>query len=141
MNPPRKRAKRLRPRRVLRGENLLQAALKELADAASWQSEQGPLTWFALARRLGVSRQAVATKPAIQEAYAAAQDKLRRAALDTSNPQAVVRRTLEDRVAHLEAEIERLGRERDGWIEQWVAAEHNCRLYGYDPDKVFAPIG
>ena len=140
MSTIRKRAKRLRPRKVLRGSLLVNAALKELADTASWQTDLAPLTWLALAHRLGVSRQAIATKPVIKEAYAVAQERLQKAKVDTADPQVVGRRSLEERVASLHAEIEQFGRERDAWIERWVAVEHNCRLHGYDPDKLFAPL-
>ena len=71
------RKKRMRPRRVLRGAKLEGAAIRELSDLSSWKDL--PLTWAALAQRLGVSRQAIATKPAVQVAYDDAHKQLKAA--------------------------------------------------------------
>lgn len=136
----RRRPKRLRPRHVLRGPRLIQTALRELEDLTSWQAEGQRLTWQALAARLGVSRQAVATKPELQEAYRRAQERLRNPPPNASDPVVATRRSYEQRIAQLEAELARLREERDGWIQRWMQVEHNCRLHGVDPDQIFAPV-
>jgi hypothetical protein len=85
------RKKRMRPRRVLRGAKLEGAAIRELSDLSSWKDL--PLTWAALAQRLGVSRQAIATKSAVQLAYNEAHKRLKAASEDQYSPEAIARRT------------------------------------------------
>jgi hypothetical protein len=91
------RKKRMRPRRALRGAKLEGAAIRELSDLSSWKDL--PLTWAALAQRLGVSRQAIATKPAVQAAYDDARKGLKAAAKDQYSPEAIARRTVQERIA------------------------------------------
>jgi hypothetical protein len=132
------RKKRMRPRRVLRGAKLEGAAIRELSDLSSWKDL--PLTWAALAQRLGVSRQAIATKSAVQLAYNEAHKRLKAASEDQYSPEAIARRTSEERIASLEVEIKELRSQRDRWIERWAWIEHNAHQYGYDPDKLFEPL-
>jgi hypothetical protein len=129
---------RMRPRRVLRGAKLEAAAIRELSDLSSWKDL--PLTWAALAQRLGVSRQAIATKLAVQVAYSDAHKRLKAASKDQHAPEAIARRTAEERIASLELEIKELRSQRDRWIERWACIEHNAHQYGYDPDKLFQPL-
>jgi hypothetical protein len=132
------RKNRMRPRRVLRGAKLEGAAIRELSDLSSWKDL--PLTWVGLAQRLGVSRQAIATKPAVQAAYDDAHKRLKAASKDQYSPEAIARRTAEERIASLEVEIKDLRSQRDRWIERWACIEHNAHQYGYDPDKLFEPL-
>ena len=132
------RKKRLRPRRMLRGAKLEGASIRELSDLSSWKDL--PLTWMALAQRLGVSRQAIATKPAVQIAHGDAQKRLKAASEDQHSPEAIARRTSEERIASHESEIKELRSQRDRWLERWACIEHNAHQYGYDPDKLFEPL-
>ncbi len=52
----------------LRGKRLEERAIEELRDANLWLTGS-VLTWNALARRLQVSREAIAKKPVVVEAY------------------------------------------------------------------------
>jgi hypothetical protein len=131
------RKRRLKPRGHLRGNRLQETALRELASTASWR-ENEPLTWDALAARLGVSRQALASKPAVVEAFHRAKREI--AALEGSSPHAVVRRTLDERVADLEGQLTERNRQLDSWVEKWVTIEYNCRKYGFDSDKILEPL-
>jgi hypothetical protein len=131
------RKRRLKPRGHLRGNRLQETALRELASTASWH-EKEPLTWGSLATRLGVSRQALASKPAVVEAFHRAKGEI--AALEGSSPQAIVRRTLDQRVADLEGQLSERNRQLNAWIEKWVTIEYNCRRYGLSPDKILEPL-
>jgi hypothetical protein len=96
------------------------------------------LTWEELAQRLGVSRQAIAGKPTVQQAYQVAHKGLNATTGEQHSPEALARRTFEERIYALELELKELRPQRDKWIERWGTVEQNCRLYGYDPDKLFA---
>ena len=104
------RKRRLKPRGHLRGKRLQETALRELASTASWH-EKDPLTWGSLATRLGVSRQALASKSAVVEAFHRAKREI--VTLDGSSPHAIVRRTLDQRVADLERQLTERNRQLD----------------------------
>lgn len=131
------RPRRLKPRGYLRGKRLLDAALRELSSTASWMHGES-LTWGSLAARIGVSRQALASKAAVVEAYHRAKKEI--AALEDGSPLAVVRRSLDQRIADLEMQLKERNRQLDAWIEKWVTVEYNCRRYGYEPDKILEPL-
>jgi hypothetical protein len=82
-----------------------------LNDLSLWKGL--PLTWAALAQRLGVSRQAIATKPAVQVVYDDAHKRLKAASKDQYSPEAIDRRTAEERIASLQLEIKELRSQRD----------------------------
>jgi serine protease inhibitor ecotin len=88
--------------------------------------------------RLGVSRQALASKPVVVEAYHLAQKEV--GALEKNSPHSIVRRTLDERVVDLEKQLEERNRQLNSWIEKWVTVEYNCRRYGYEPDKILEPL-
>jgi hypothetical protein len=124
-------------RRGLRGPALESAALRELADTNSWR-EGEPLTWENLASRLGVSRQAIATKDSVKEALHRAQAELKR---DPSRaPAAVVRRTYQDQIDDLRRQLAERDRQLNAWIEKWVTVEANCLKYGYKPDLILEAL-
>ena len=121
----------------LRGPTLVAAALRELADTNSWRDGE-PLTWENLADRLGVSRQAIATKDAVKQALHKAQAELKR---DPSlSPAAVVRRTYQDQIEELRCQLAERDRQLSTWIEKWVTVEVNCLKYGYKPDLLLGAL-
>lgn len=128
---------RRRGRYHLRGDRLKDAALHELAKLDSWR-EGPPLTWAALSGRLGVSRQAVEAKPEVVAAFKAARTELQKARQST--PEALVRRSLEDRLTAMQAELASMQRTLDRWVEKWVSVEVQCRAAGIKPDKVLEPV-
>lgn len=134
MNP---RKRRLKPRAHLRGKRLQDTALRELASTASWQEGES-LTWVSLATRMGVSRQALASKPVVVEAYHKAKKEI--AAIGANSPQAVVRRSLDQRIADLNSQLTERNKQLNAWIEKWATVEYNCRQYGYDADKILEPL-
>lgn len=133
MNKPTKIS---RPRLRLRGKRLESAALRELADIESWKTE-GPLTWGVLAKKLGVSRQAIATKPSVKEAYHHAQKELKRAS--GNSPEAIIKRTLESQLQRMKQELAEKDALLDRWIEKWVGVEVRCRQRGINPDEILGP--
>jgi hypothetical protein len=133
----RTQVRRLKPRRNLRGERLKEVAIRELEATETWRQDV-PLSWQALASRLGVSRQSVAKKPAVVEAFHRAKATLRKHLSDS--PEVAVRRTLEQYVEELRLLLREKDRVLDSWIEKWVTIEHNCRSLGYDADKVLQPL-
>lgn len=128
----------LRPRRALRGALLNEAAIRQLADRESWSAEL--LTWDNLAKRLGVSRQAIEnkkTRPAVYEAFHAAKAALKEGA---PTPTAELRRTLAEQIKSLRDTIEAKDRQLDEWVERWAAIEHNAHAKGVDPDLLLMPL-
>ena len=127
-------------KRPLRGQALVDAALRHLSDVASWAAPNEPLTWDALAKRVGVSRQAVATKSVITAAFSEAKEKIRGFSADYFSPEKVHRRDVDERIQEMEKTIKDLTRERDGWIERWVQVEANARANSLNADLLFQPV-
>lgn len=128
----------LRPRRALRGAHLNEAAIRQLADLESWSAEL--LTWDNLAKRLGVSRQAIEnkkTRPAVYEAFHAAKAALKAGA---PTPTADLRRTLAEQIKSLRDTIEAKDRQLDAWAEKWAAVEFNAHKKRIDPDLLLQPL-
>ena len=124
--------------RKLRGQKLVDAALKELADFNSWARE-GKFTWGSLAARLGVSRQALEGKETVTDAA----DRLRADLKKTDggrNLAKIARRTHEQRIQQLEADKKALQEQIDRWVEKWVTVEYNCVTMNIAPDKILEPL-
>lgn len=119
-----------------RGAKLELAAIEELHDPIKWDGVQ--ITWEALAKRLGVSRQAIATKPAVVAALNEAKKRQRSA---EAGGGAAPRRSLEQRVAALQQQVEDHKRREAAWVEKWAQVEANCVRYGYNADLLWAPLG
>ncbi len=119
---------------------LLEAALREVDDFASW-TRDGGFTWNKLAARLGVSRQALEAKN--KGELGPAVERLRADLKKTDggqNSTKLVRRTFDQRIQHLEAEREELRTQLDRWIEKWVTVEENCVTLNISPDQILAPL-
>ncbi len=128
--------RRLKPRTKLRGTRLEEAALRELAKLDTWQSI--PISWEALATRLGVSRQALAKKVTVKEALRHAKSELKKQAGIT--PDAVVKRTLQARIAELKNELKEKDRQLDAWVQKWATIEANCSKHAFPADKILEPL-
>lgn len=129
----------LRPRRALRGALLDEAAIRQLSDRGSWSAEL--LTWDNLAKRLGVSRQAIEnkkTRPAVYEAFHAAKAALKEGA--STSPSAELRRTLAEQIKSLRDTIEAKDRQLDAWAEKWAAVEFHAHKNGIKPDLLLQPL-
>ena len=128
-----------RPRHVLRGAHLNEAVIRALADLESWSA--GTLSWDNLAKRFGVTRQAIENKkrrPAVFDAFHAAKAALKRGV--PTSPDAVLKRTLADEIKGLRDTIKVKDRQLAEWAEKWAAVEFNAHKNGVDPDLLFAPL-
>lgn len=128
---------RKRTRLRLRGDRLTAAALRELADIECWAREPG-LTWVELASRMGVTRQAVATKPEIVEAYHKTKTALNEAR--PMSPEAIVKRSMMERLESMKVEMAEMQIKLDRWIEKWVAVEAYCHANGSNGDAILDPF-
>jgi hypothetical protein len=128
-------ANRARP---LRAETLVNAARAELARMGKLSPKTDPINILRLARRLGVTRQALYNNDL--QAVVAEYAELQRKNFSAEVEAAVRRRPLEERIQALKKENEELRRKLDGWIERWVTVEYNARLLGKNADKLFEPI-
>lgn len=128
----------MEPNARLRGERLQEAALRELANVDSW-CQAGRLTWAGLSARLNVSRQALEAKKDVVMAYRAAHSKLKERY--SASPGAVLKRSLEEQVKQLRADVADKQRKLDHWIERWVSVEVECRKLGINADAVLKPLG
>ncbi|MET0462599.1 MAG: hypothetical protein ABW007_05580 [Chitinophagaceae bacterium] len=133
-----KSSRRRGKKRPLRGDALVRAVKAELGRRVNLSPTDAPINVTRIAKALGISRQAIYDKE-LDEAIED-HDKLQRTNLKLNVEAAVLRRPLEERIAALEAEKQELLQKLDGWIERWAAVEYNSKLYGYDADKLFAPI-
>jgi len=50
------------------------------------------------------------------------------------------RKSSDQQIADLKAQVADLQQKLDGWIERWAAVEYNARMLGIDPDEIFAPL-
>jgi len=128
---------------ALRGKRLFNAALREIADFGSW-THGDKLTWSNLAARLGVSRQALESRPigekeVLRDAFWKQKEALQKTEYGTDTEK-VVRRTFEERLEASRAEIQRLNKQLDSWVEKWVTVEYNCRSIGLDAEKILTPL-
>lgn len=134
------RTRKQRARRMLRGGALTASATHALAHWGDFERPE-KLTWEALAKHLGVSRQAVATKEEIKSAYEAAKERLRQPAnQDLNDPAVAVRRGYQERIAALERELEQLRRDKDKALELWTKVQVNAARHGWDADLLLAPL-
>jgi uncharacterized protein YceH (UPF0502 family) len=134
VSEPQKGKRRRRSRRhALRGKFLVEAAVKELGDIVSWQN--GPrLTWNNLAARLGVSRQAVATKELLKQPFEHAKKEIRK---NYSSAKAIVRRDSDARITVLKQQVADLEARLGLYLEKWAEIERNCQAHNIDPRLVF----
>jgi hypothetical protein len=127
-------------KKALRGERLVTAARKELAQMVSLSPKTDPINVSTLAARLRVTRKSIYNnnlKTVIREH---AELQSRRFSDGLQNATTSERRPLEERIHTLEKENEQLRRKLDGWIERWAAVEYHARINGINADLLFAPI-
>ncbi len=110
--------------------------LKELK---AWREGQrgSRLVWEILAKSSGFSRQALSGKTEIADAYAETQVALK-AGLKPKPPKESD--FLENRIAHLEAEVKRYQALEAVWLERFVRYAYHCRGEGISVDKLDRPI-
>jgi len=111
----------------------IQSILYEL-DA--WeQGERGnKLTWDIIERLSGFSRQSLWAKAEIKNRFEAVKEALRNG-IDKNNSNQY-RRTLEQRIEHLEKEITQLKQQQNHWLELWARYEYNAKVIGIDTARL-----
>jgi hypothetical protein len=97
-----------------------------------------PINVSTLAKRIGVTRQAIYNNQLLEEISQHAD--LQRQMHSVENERTALRRPLEQRLVLLEAENKELHGKIDGWIQRWVEVEYNARMHGFDADLLFAPM-
>jgi hypothetical protein len=134
-----KTKRRGRPRRrPLRKESLVRAAKVELGRMAQLSPSECPINISTLAKRKGISRQALydnGLKPVVDE-FA----ELQRKNWKIKTEAAALRRPLEVRNEELEKAIAELEAKLDALIEKFVTIEYNARMHGLDADKLYEPM-
>lgn len=131
--------KRLKMRHPsLRKENLVKAAKLALSEMVNLSPETDPINVSTLARKLGVTRQAIYNN-SLEETISEFAE-MQRKNFSIKSEEAAIRRPLEDRLASLKKENAELQKRLDGWIEKWATIEYNAKMYGWDADKLFAPM-
>jgi len=135
---PKKRRRGRPRRRPLRGERLIKAAQIALAEMVNLAPQVYPINVSTLAKRTGVTRQAIYNNELLEEISEHAE--LQRRMHSVENERTALRRSLEERLVLLEAENRDLRDKIDGWIQRWVEVEYNARMHGYNADLLFAPM-
>lgn len=67
-------------------------------------------------------------------------DEIETAAAKQRAKSSYQRRTVDERIAALTDGVMTMRCQIDGWIERWVTLEHWALTYGYDAEKLIAPL-
>jgi pterin-4a-carbinolamine dehydratase len=98
------------------------------------------LTWLALERIAGFSRQALAAHPEIQSAYKKAKLALRSGSIKASRSQTNEQmRTLERKIASLEAIVADYKKREEQWQMRWQRIAYNLQQKGFSVSEVDGP--
>ena len=131
--------KRLKMRRPsLRKENLVKAANLALSEMVNLSPETDAINVSTLARRIGVTRQAIYNN--LLEETVSEFAEMQRKNFSIKSEEAAIRRPLEDRLESLKKENAELQKKLDGWIEKWATIQYNAKMHGWDADKLFATM-
>lgn len=130
-----KEKKRSRRKTRVRGEALTSMALAALSNTALWKEG---LTWEKLAQSIGVTRQALESRDELVKFYETTKQELKK---DHVSATGKIRRNVEERIAALKNENERLQSQLDRFAERWMVMEQNCLRLQIDPDQVLGTLG
>jgi hypothetical protein len=117
---------------------LVKAAKTELGRMVNLSPKTDPINVSSLAKRLGVTRQAIYNNGL--EKVVAEHADLQRTNFSANVEAVVSRRPLEERIADLERQLAEFRGKVDGWIERWATVEYNAKMLGIDADQLFAPM-
>jgi hypothetical protein len=117
---------------------LVKAAKAELGRMVNLSPKTDPINVSSLAKRLGVTRQALYNNGL--EKVVAEHAELQRTNFSANVEAVVSRRPLEERIADLERQLAEFRGKVDGWIERWATVEYNAKMLGIDADQLFAPM-
>jgi hypothetical protein len=130
-NRKEKKSPRTKFARIKPGD--IQLTLYEL-DAWEHGERGKKLTWDILERLSGFSRQTLWAKPEIKNRFEAVKEALRKGINKSDSNQ--YRKTLEQRIEALEAEIKRLKQQESHWLELWARYEYNARVIGVETSRL-----
>lgn len=127
-------------KRPLRGSKLVRAVRREMSAMVnlSPKNKEDRINVWNLAHRLKISRMAIYDNGLEQEVKDFA--GLQRSNDKVNTEAAALRRPLEVRIKELEKKVKELVKQIDGYIQRWITVEHNAKMHGYDPDRLFAPV-
>ncbi|UXJ49573.1 hypothetical protein [Pseudomonas citronellolis] len=125
-------------RQSLRGTTLDEAIDALLAQMISLGLERAPISRPEVQRRLGLTSRATLVGERGRRIEAARVAQLRESGKDPDHERR--RRSLEERIALLQAENAALIKQRDRLYEALSVISHNCLVRGLDVEEVLAPL-
>lgn len=125
-------------RQYLRGTALDEAIDALLAQMVSLGLEQAPISRAEVQRRLGLASRGTLVGERGRRIESARLAQLRESGKDPDRERR--RRSLEERIIHLQTENADLIRQRDQLYEALTAISHNCLVRGLDLEEVLAPL-
>jgi hypothetical protein len=125
-------------RQTLRGGTLDEAIDALLAQMFSLGLELAPISRPEVQRRLGLTSRATLVGDRGQRIESARIAQLKESGRDPDGARR--RRSLEERIAHLQAENADLIKQRDQLYEALSTIAHNCLLKGLDVENILCPL-
>ncbi|MDT4872356.1 hypothetical protein FQZ97_1075340 [compost metagenome] len=125
-------------RQSLRGSALDEAIDSLLAQMISQGLERAPISRSEVQRRLGLTSRATLVGERGRRIESARIAQMRESGKDPDRERR--RRSLEERIAHLQAENAALITQRDRLLEALSVISHNCLVRGLDLEEVLAPL-
>ncbi|HCD9064377.1 hypothetical protein [Pseudomonas aeruginosa] len=125
-------------RQSLRGTTLDEAIDALLAQMISLGLERAPISRPEVQRRLGLTSRATLVGERGRRIEAARVAQLQESGKDPDHERR--RRSLEERIALLQAENAALIKQRDRLYEALSVISHNCLVRGLDVEEVLAPL-
>ncbi|MCK5921300.1 MAG: hypothetical protein KAG66_10190 [Methylococcales bacterium] len=125
-------------RHPLRGAALDEAIDALLAQMISLGFDHAPISRSEVQRRLGLTSRATLVGERGRRIESARVAQLKESGRDADGARR--RRSLEDRIAILQAEKAELIRQRDHLYEALSAITHNCLLNGLDVESILTPL-
>jgi hypothetical protein len=123
--------------RPLRGQALIKKARETLKDWAMQPPETHPINISRLAKKLGITRQAIYDNGLAEEIEEYKKLQLKNFSQNEAGQSA---KSAEARIADKDKKLADMQSKLDGWIELWATVEYNARMHGIDADKIFAPM-
>ncbi|PLR64099.1 hypothetical protein QCBJ_08220 [Pseudomonas sp. QC2] len=125
-------------RQILRGGTLDEAIDALLAQMISLGLELAPISRPEVQRRLGLTSRATLVGDRGRRIESARIAQLKQSGRDPDGARR--RRSLEERIAHLQAENADLIKQRDQLYEALSAIAQNCLLKGLDVENILTPL-
>lgn len=125
-------------RQTLRGGTLDEAIDALLAQMISLGLELAPISRPEVQRRLGLTSRATLVGDRGRRIESARIAQLKESGRDPDGARR--RRSLEERIAHLQAENADLIKQRDQLYEALSTIAHNCLLKGLDVENILCPL-